>query len=200
MYTYKESMARLQSLWDNAGEGSLEKLTGPVFESYRLSVVCTWGRHKIIRADHLHNEDFEHIQSKRPFTPSGRYREFPQDPMGSFPPSDPTYLSLKADRWKAHPGALLATGWNWLDRYRWEILKTLLQTSGFWELPETRERGECYDGEGWILEANEGGRYHRVYRWCHENESEMMCLPFRYLLDLAEIAFWEAAEREKGEF
>jgi hypothetical protein len=172
-------------------------LTDSVFESYRLSVISTWGQHKIVRADHLYNEDFDHIQTKRAFSPSGRYRDFPPEWMANFPPSGPTYLSLKANRWGTQPGMLQATGWDLLQEHRWEILKTLLQTANYWELPERRETGVCFDGSGWILEANDWGRYHRVYRWCHENESETMCLPFRYLLDLAEIAFWEAADRKK---
>jgi hypothetical protein len=155
-------------------EGPLQPLPEQVFETYRLTIDSTWGRHRIIRAYRRHNEERDIVESRIFTLPEFKY--------------------FLIAHW-LHHRELRQSAELELQEVQWACLRALLKTGQFWELSESGGHFG-FDGETWILEGSEQGRYHRVHRWSPDPDPDgvRLMLPCQYLFDLAEIAVHKPAD------
>jgi hypothetical protein len=77
-----------------------------------------------------------------------------------------------------------------ISQKEWDHLKTLIRRAGIWSMP-TRIMDLGFDGESFIVEGVEDGKYHLIFRWTPTPGAlREVC---RYMLDLTGLDLGQAA-------
>lgn len=78
------------------------------------------------------------------------------------------------------PGNLVLDENKQLNENDWIKIINKLDTFDFWSMPTVDKSESGLDGSQWILEANIGGKYHVVDRWCGSKIYDLCMAIFEY--------------------